>query len=517
MRKEIMKKENIKKQSKLVMKNTVNFLDEKIAPKMAGLASQKHLMAVRNGIVATIPFIIVGSLFLILLNLPLDGAADSKNLGMLMPPQLKEFFLAVFYLSMGSMGLYAAFGIAFELGKAYKFNTLLSGMLGVFAYLLWFDYGTGVGTSFSGATVFTAMVAAIIAVEIQHLCIRFRLTIRMPKVVPKAISDSFLVITPIFFTAIIFGSFRYLLNFDLNNFLAIAMNPMQDILTGGLIGVILLVVFITFFWSFGIHGTNVIGSVVRPFWQIAIDENSAWAALGKNGDLPHAYPEQFLQWFIWIGGAGATLGLIIASLIFAKSKQAKAISRSSLVPGIFNINEPVIFGFPIILNGTLMIPFILAPLALVFSSILLIQIFGGIAFVALTPWTLPGPIGALFSTGLNPWAFVVVLINLVVVTLIYSPFVIKWDRKLVQDEQQEMTIMKTKDESLKNKKLVNHDHQKSNVEKANPTKQKKDVAKTPNFQKKTIRDTESKKVNIQKPNPTKTGDENKTEIEGTTK
>ena len=225
----------------------------------------------------------------------------------------------------------------------------------------------------------------------------------------------------------------------------------------------------------------------------------------------------YLQWFSWIGGAGATLGLIIASLIFAKSKQAKAISRSSLVPGIFNINEPVIFGFPIILNGTLMIPFILAPLALVFSSILLIQIFGGIAFVALTPWTLPGPIGALFSTGLNPWAFVVVLINLVVVTLIYSPFVIKWDKKLVQDEQQEMTIMKTKDESLKNKKLVNHDHQKSNVEKPNPTKQKKDVAKTPNFQKKTIRDTESKKVNIQKPNPTKTGDENKTEIEGTTK
>ncbi len=493
-----MKKEDIKNKAKLASQNTVHFLDEKVAPKMASLASQKHLLAIRNGIVSTIPFIIVGSMFLIIINFPLGGAADSSNLGMLMPPQLKEFFLAIYYLSMGAMGLYAAFGIASELGKAYKFNVLLSGLLGVFAYLLWFDYSAGVGSSFSGGTVFTAMIAAIVAVEIQHLCIRFKLTIRMPEVVPKAISDSFLVITPIFFTAILFGSFRYLLNFDLNNFLAVAMQPMQDILTGGLIGVVLIVLLVTFFWSFGIHGTSIVGSVVRPFWQVAIDENSAWAMADSVGEVPYLYPEQFLQWFIWIGGAGATLGLVISTMMVAKSKQAKAISKASIVPGLFNINEPVIFGYPIILNGTLMIPFILAPLTLVIVSAICMPIFS-IAFTAVSPWTLPGPIGALFSAGMNPWAFMIVIMNIVISILIYTPFVVKWDRKLRVEESDGLTLKQIKELDLKDKELRKQNKTSifkkfSKTNNSESSNSKEDIQKTENKSKQdSITDSQSSK------------------------
>ena len=442
-------KNNFKSKVSLAVKKTANFLDEKTAPKMAKLANQRHLSAIKNGIVSTIPFVIIGSLFLVILNFPLSTNPSDPNLGALMPPQLKEFFLAVFYLSMGTMGLYAAFGIASELGKSYNFNSLLSAMLGVFAYLLWFDFTAPIGKTFAGATVFTSMIASIIAVEIQHFCIRFKLTIRMPSAVPKAISDSFLVISPILFTAILFGSFRYLLNFDLTNFLSIALAPMQNLLTGGIFGVILIVLFVTFFWSFGIHGTSIIGSVVRPFWQKAIDENGTFVSGGGSyADVPHTFPEPFLQWFVWIGGAGATLGLVIATLIIGKSKQAKAISKSSLVPGIFNINEPVIFGFPIVLNGTLMIPFILAPLTLVFTSWAFINIFS-IGFGAIAPWTLPGPIGALISTGMNPWAFVIVIINLIISIMIYIPFVTKWDRKLRIQENPGLSLKEIKQHDLK--------------------------------------------------------------------
>ncbi len=410
------------------------WFDEKLSPKMAKVANQRHLLAIRNGIVCTIPFIIIGSMALLILNFPLSGDPTDPNLGAVMPIEINHFLMAIYRYSMGAMGLYAAFGIASYLGKHYGFNNALCGMMGIFAYLIWFDYATLTINALGGATVFNAMISGLLAVEVYRFCVRFNITIKMPKQVPESVADSFRVLIPIAFIALLFGGSRWLLGFDINNFLTVAMAPMQSLFTDNIGGVILLVAFVHFFWIFGIHGTSIMGSVVRPFWTVAITHNAEiWSGV-TVGEF-YKYPEQFLQWAVYIGGSGATLGLIIAGLCFSKSQQGKAISKASAIPGIFNINEPAIFGYPIMLNPLLMIPFFITPIILVPVAQLLVVITG-VHWVVAAPWTLPAPIGAYFAAGAAWQAIFIPIITLFIATLIYTPFYIKWDRNMYKLEQE---------------------------------------------------------------------------------
>ncbi len=200
-------------------------------------------------------------------------------------------------------------------------------------------------------------------------------------------------------------------------------------------GVIIPVFLITFFWSFGIHGVSVVGAVARPVWEVYLANNSAAVAAGKA--LPHIAPETFFQWFIWIGGAGATLGLVIAMLLTAKSKYSKAMARTTIVPSLFNINEPVIFGMPIVLNPVLIIPFIITPL--VGATIAYIATAIGLVSPTyiMVPWTLPAPIGAYLSTGGDWRAVILVFVNIAISVLIYLPFFKMYDKKLVSQEIEE--------------------------------------------------------------------------------
>ncbi len=411
------------------------WFDKKLSPKMQKLANNRHLLAIRNGIVSTIPFIIVGSIGYLMLNIPISNeVVDGGNnyLGDILPIEINHFCLAIYRYSMGAMGLYAAFGISAYLGRHYGFNQILCGMMGIFAYLLWFDYSTLTINAFGGATIFSAMVSAIAAVEIYRFCVRFNVTIKMPKQVPEAIADSFRIIIPIGIIAILFGGSRYIIGFDINAFLTVAMQPLQEFFTNGFGGVIFLIIFVHFFWAFGIHGTSIIGAVVRPFWTLAIASNADWA-MGVDGAVYYQFPEQFLQWGVYIGGAGATLGLIICGLLFSKSAQGKAISTASFVPGLFNINEPAIFGYPIMLNPILMIPFFITPLILAPVAQLLVMMFG-IHWTAVAPWTLPAPIGAVFSAGAHWQAMFIPIVTLALAVLIYFPFYLKWDRDTYKAE-----------------------------------------------------------------------------------
>ncbi len=139
--------------------------------------------------------------------------------------------------------------------------------------------------------------------------------------------------------------------------------PFKDVLAGySLFGGLITVFLIIFFWVLGIHGPAIMGPVIRPFWDMSIAENIEAFADGVPADqLPNLFTEQFLQWFVWIGGAGGTLALVTLFL-FSKSEYLKSLGKLSFLPGLFNINEPVIFGAPIVMNPILGIPFILAPL-----------------------------------------------------------------------------------------------------------------------------------------------------------
>ncbi len=161
-----------------------------------------------------------------------------------------------------------------------------------------------------------------------------------------------------------------------------------------------------------------------------LDANVAAQAAGQP--VPNIAPEPFFQWFVWIGGSGATIGLVLLMLV-SKSRYLKDIGKACLIPGICNINEPVIFGAPIMLNPLLIIPFILGPVVCGIISYFAMVLNLVAKPVVLAPWTLPAPIGAYLATGGDWRAIILVLINIAIVTVIYFPFFKAYEKKLIKE------------------------------------------------------------------------------------
>ena len=201
---------------------------------------------------------------------------------------------------------------------------------------------------------------------------------------------------------------------------------------------LLIIFLIMFFWSFGIHGDSIVSSLARPIWLILLDQNTAAIAAGKAAT--HIGVEPFLQWFVHIGGSGATLGLAILFCVKAKSKYGKTLGRTTILPSIFNINEPMIFGAPIVLNPMLLIPFIIIPLicatiAWIATSMHLVN-----CAVTIAPWTLPGPIGAYLACGGDWRAAVLNIILIIISVIIYYPFFKMYDNELLAEEKSKEAV-----------------------------------------------------------------------------
>lgn len=199
---------------------------------------------------------------------------------------------------------------------------------------------------------------------------------------------------------------------------------------------VLLIVFLTdFFWFFGIHGTSIVGSVARPLWLTLLEQNANAVAAGAAGTaLPAISAEPFYQWFIFIGGSGTTIGLALLLVTVCCSKYLKDLGRLAFFPAIFNINEPLIFGTPIVLNPVLAIPFVFTPMICAVIAWIVTSLGWVNQVIVTAPWTLPGPIGAYLATG-GDWRVSVLCIVLIAVSVLcYLPFVKMYDRQQVQEE-----------------------------------------------------------------------------------
>ena len=439
----------------------MKFLEQTLLPSMSKIAEQKHLRAIRNGLIATIPITIIGSFFMILLNIPLDPLGINWKTDVLaaINPNLETYLLYAFRLTVGLMALYSAFGIGVALGKEYDIDANSAGIAASVAFLFSIvpvtvsapmvavmkDAGlTPLAggqylsvASLGSASLFGAIIYAIFAVEIVRLFKKHNITIKMPDSVPPAVANSFASLFSTGFVILVVWVLRFMLGFDLNAVVTKVLSPLSTFLVGdNIFGVLLIVILVTVFWSFGLHGVSLVGTVVRPFWEQAIAANidsfeSAGSAALTN--LPHMFPEQFLQWYIWIGGSGATIGLTFL-LLFARSQYLKQMGRVSIVPAIFNINEPVIFGLPIVMNPILIVPFILAPvvMTIVAGTAHYLGLVNGM--VGRAPWTLPGPIGAWMSTGFDWRALVLSAICIIISLVIYFPFFKAYDNRLYAEE-----------------------------------------------------------------------------------
>ncbi|MDA2451203.1 MULTISPECIES: PTS sugar transporter subunit IIC [Bacillus] len=418
------------------MNKFVTFLDKNLSGPMARLSEQRHLQAIRDGVISALPFIIVGSFFLIVA----------------FPPLPKDSFISVwalknqtsilipYRLTMFIMSLYIAFGIGYNLAKSYKLDALSGAQLAVCSLLLTLtpELIDKKGfmlpmTNLGGHGLFVTMIVSILSVEILRFCKKNNVTIKMPEQVPPSVSRSFEALIPVAFVIIMMSLITVVFKVDLHYVVDKLAAPLVKA-GDSYFGVIIPVFLITFFWSFGIHGVSVVGTVARPLWDVYLGKNGEAVASGAS-HFPFIAPEPFYQWFIWIGGSGATLGLVLAMIVFGRSKYSKALSRTCIVPGIFNINEPVIFGLPIVLNPILIIPFVITPLV----TATIAYAATAMGFVTPThimpPWTLPAPIGAYLATGGDWRAIVLVFINITISFLIYLPFFKMYDKNMLEIEK----------------------------------------------------------------------------------
>lgn len=425
------------------MEKFMSWIEVKLMPVAFKMSNQRHMRAIRQGIVATLPLTIVGSFFVILLNLPITGYAEFIE-------PYKAIVDVPFRFTVGILALYATYGMGAALAKSYDLDEVGGGLLATVGFLISTVVPVQVTESVEGviasgrylniaslssSSLFGAIVASIISIEIYRIMKEKKITIKMPEGVPPEVSNSFAALLPALVIILLFWVLRHFLNFDISALLSKLLMPLKDVLAGNsLIGGLITVFLITFFWTLGIHGPAIMGPVIRPIWDVSIAENMTEFTNGvAASNLPNIFTEQFLQWFVWIGGAGTTLALVFLFLT-SKSKYLKSLGRLSLLPGLFNINEPIIFGAPIVMNPVLAIPFILAPLVLTTLSYFL-TITGVIPLMmARLPFTMPSPVAAVMSTNWNLMAGVLVVINFVIALLIYYPFFKMFEKQQLSKE-----------------------------------------------------------------------------------
>lgn len=451
------------------------FINNRLVPSFGKVATQRHLLAIRNGIISALPFVLVGSIFTIINSFPIGGV-DSKYqyISQILPQELSVTFDYINRFTFGLLALYVSVGIGAELARFYRLSSTQGASMGAFGYIIWMTITSvkfapltqaqidGLGLegeqlglinelngqlalfsgglwinikNMGGSSVFVAMIASTATIEMYRACVKYRITIRMPKQVPKAVSDSFLVLVPILFMSLIYGAMHFTFGFDLATFLIDALQPMGTFITQNVWGAAVIAFLITFLWWFGIHGSSLVQSITRPFWLIALEENAN--AIGTPDGPQNTFVEPFFQWFVQFGGSGNTLGLVILGATLSKSIQVKTISRVGLVPSIFNVNEPITFGLPVILNPYMWIPFVLGPIATVFCGWGL-QSWLGFDWVAMSPWTLPFPIGAYLAAGASWQASLSTVLVFFVSTLIWVPFFKAYDNHMVKQENLEL-------------------------------------------------------------------------------
>lgn len=434
---------------------------EKFTPGIMKFANAKATLAIKDGVMMTMPLTLVGSIFLLIANIPLDGWNTwmTNLFGANWALPLNQVTGATFDL----MALAAVFGIAYSYVKNENLDGVPAGILGIVSFVIVtassvaykagekigdvtlnadISVGSVLPKSWTGGKgMIAAILLGLITGYIYSWFIKRDIRIKMPDGVPPGVMSAFTALIPgfviILVSMLIFIFFRVLTGETFMEWIyRVLQIPLQG-LTDSLGGAVGIPFTISFLWWFGIHGSSLISGVMGSLLQANGLANqdllkSAGSLSVSNG--AHIVTQQFVDQFITFGGAGMTLGLVIAVLFFAKSERLKTLGELSIVPGVFNINEPILFGFAIVLNPMLMIPFIIVPV--LSALITYFSIFTGLvpAFTAVqVPWTTPPIISGFIVGGWRAALLQILLIAMAAV--IYFPFLKKQDAIYVEEEK----------------------------------------------------------------------------------
>ncbi|MGX7060208.1 PTS sugar transporter subunit IIC [Vagococcus humatus] len=420
-------------------------IEEKVVPKVSKITNHTYFQALRNGFFAIMPLTIIGSIFMLITDFPVPGYAEfmtklfGENWASYISPAYRATFNMMGFMFVGTM--------AYKLAEQYKLDKLSSMVLTLVAYVVVMPKSvvtesgevvervlsfTWLGTQ----GVITAIFVAIISVELIRFCVEKNLTIKMPESVPEMVSKSFSALIP----GVVVVTVMLIINGLSSHFsgslpelmYSVIQIPLQG-LTGSVWAIVIVSGLNGLFWWFGIHPT-VINSIVNPllyanaaYNQELFDAGKLSMETGKIGTI------QMIDQFATIGGAGCTIGLVISMLLVAKSSRMKTMSKLVTVPALFNINEPLVFGLPIIFNPMMLIPVTLAPLVSTTISYLSMKIgFMDLFTNIQAPWATPFVFSGFLVAG---WQGVATqLVAAAASTLVYYPFVKALEKQYMAEE-----------------------------------------------------------------------------------
>lgn len=435
-------------------------IEKLLVPLATKLNAQRHICAVRDAFILSFPLTMAGSLMVLLNNvfLSADGFMFKiLQFDKLFPGIVK--FQAVFApVVKGSADIFSiliVFLIARNLAKLMEGDDLLTGLTAISVYFIIYpDYFDNEGVNYltnqylGAQGLFVAILVGLLVGELMsRLAKSDKLEIKMPEQVPSAVARSFKVLIPIIITTIFFSVLNYFVKMAAPGGLhELIYNILQTPLTRmsqSLFSVLILALLSQSLWAMGIHGPNTIAAIRDTMFSEAGNANLLdYAESGTTWGAPFPITYSGLATaFSEYGGSGMTLGLIIAILIFSKNKESKSIAKLSLAPGLFNINEMVIFGLPIVLNPIYIIPFIIAPLVNImigYTAVMILKIMPPVTIGI--PWTTPGPLMPFLGTGGDIVALFVGFICLAVSVLIYAPFVIAANKAAIIEDKMENEI-----------------------------------------------------------------------------
>ena len=423
----------------------VHVIENKITPLAGAMGSQRHVVAIRDGFLAALPFMIIGSFLLVFIFPPFSPDTQIGFCRAWLDISLKyrEQLMLPFNLSMGVMTFFISVGIGASLGKHYKLDPIMTGLLAFMAFLLVAaPYKDGqISTQyFSGQGIFTALITAIYASEMYAFLKRHNITIRLPKEVPTGVARSFEILIPVVVIVFTLHPLNLLIESTTGMILPEAIMHLLSPLVAAsdsLPAILISVLICQILWFAGIHGALIVTGIMNPFWMANLSANQAALAAGQA--LPHVYLQGFWDHYLLIGGVGSTLPLAFL-LLRSRAVHLRTIGKMGVVPSMFNINEPILFGAPVIMNPVFFLPFILVPMVNAVLAWTATKLGWLAQVVSLTPWTTPAPIGASWAAN---WAFspvIMCLICMVMSALMYYPFVKAYERTLQkQEEAQEST------------------------------------------------------------------------------
>lgn len=408
------------------MSATVGFLNRRLVPVLTVLSENTYLSAIRAGVVSVVPLTIIGGLFMILAYLPVTGWDK------IVAPyqQLLKVPVAA---SFGLLAVFVCYSVSYDLGRQLKQEASVSAGMATAVFLmisLKVEDLTFNMESLGSQGLFVAILISLISVRVQKFFTDHDFVIKLPPSVPRVVYDSFASLSPLCFLMVVFWLLRFVLGIDLNHGVQVAFQPLVSALNT-LPGILSYAFLVTLLWSVGINGDNTLDAIVAPIFLQYLAANVEATVQGQP--LPYITALGFFTTFVNVGGTGATIAL---ALIMLNSREPgfRKVSRLSLVTQIFQINEPIFFGFPIVLNPIFMVPYIINALILTTGSYLLMQWQVIPKPFVNIPWTTPPIIGHYLVTGGDWKAAVWGACSILIAMAVYFPFAKAAERQRLKRE-----------------------------------------------------------------------------------